>query len=280
MQYPDLERRLEELKKIEDIFSRRKFSETSNRIKMLRSLINEPIISITLKNEYYELLMIFAKEFSQRYNFGQEYRLQCFKEIADLMFGAATSNTPAKFRKSILELEPIFISLNNGKKIIDEIAQGLKNTDEKTFFHLLCYSYLIIVEGIFDELIRVIYFLSALKNGNDIPIEQLKRLETYDVYNKINPKPIILKNWIEKKHTRNAIGHATVYYEPSKKEVTFIDNYGKSEPFKETLQLNAFIEHLTELESASEAFILFTILLKVKDILFAETAFDYSIEDQ
>ena len=224
--------------------------------------------------EYYELLMLFAQEFSQKFEYGQEYRYQCFEEIASLMFGAVNSNTPSKFSKALSELEPFLVSLNNGKKTVSEIAQGLKGTDDKTCFHLICYSYLIIIEGIFDELIRVIYFLFSLRNGNSVSIDRLKKLEVRQIYDKIDPKPIILKNWSEKKHIRNAIGHAKVYYNQSKREITFVDDYGKFESFKKTFRWEEFIELLAELESASEAFILFTLLLKLHDLLFAPKMFD------
>jgi hypothetical protein len=274
MEYPDPERRIEELRRIEAIFNGRAFVGTASRIYALSFLIKDPTTQKALLKEYYDLLMIFAQEFSQKFSFGQEYRERCFEEIANLIFDAVVSTDPSKPRKSLSDLEPILVSLNKSKKTIDEISKVIQTvTRQEARFHLICYSYLIIVEGIFDELVRIIFFFSALKKGKEVTISDLTKMEVKDIFKKIEPKPIILKNWWEKKHIRNAIGHATVNYDLSKNQITFIDNYAEP-PFERNYRFQDFIEILAELESAAEAFILFMLLLKVKDVLFAEKAFD------
>ena len=240
MNYPDSKRRIEELKKLEAIFNKRAFLGTASKIYALSFSIEEPVPKRALTREYYELLMTFADEFSNRFPYGQEYRRKCFTEIADLIFKAVVSTEPSKFRKSFLDLEPILLSINRSKKTIDEISKALKGVGKEAGFHLICYSYLIITEGIFDEVARSLYFFSTFEKGEGIAIGKLMRMEVNTIYKKIEPKPIILRDWQEKKHIRNAIGHATVYYDLSNYKLTFIDNHGEV-TFQKTYTFRGFV---------------------------------------
>jgi len=61
-----------------------------------------------------------------------------------------------------------------------------------------------------------------------------------------------------------AIGHAEVYYDPSKNEVKFVD-----EPagYQETLTFQEFVEKALEIEDSISAFTYTMILLRLYDLI-------------
>lgn len=271
MHYTDVDKRILELRRTADVFKEKGFAETSSRLSALSLLLKDGISHKAMIQEYMDLLNLFGNEFKESLNFGNDYRWYCLKEIGDLIHDFVEAVEIAKVRESWSATFPIMQNLASGKRTIDEISQTFydKSIDRRTRFHLTCYSYLIIVEGTFDEVARIIFFLTALKNGDDVNIQEVQRLEVRDIYAKLNPKPTLLRNWEEKKHIRNAIGHATAYFDETNNTVRFVDNFVKSKPFDKTYRWEEFIEILSELQSSVSAFILFMVLYRVRDVLFA-----------
>jgi hypothetical protein len=272
LHYPDLDKRVQELKRIAGIFEIHGFFETASRIVAFETLLQESIPAKTKFKEFINLIELCEHEFGNQ-DVGGDHRRECFNQIGHLILDASVNNE-TDVRATLNEFRLMLQQINNGRKTVGEVSQFARNNNVEgiILFHLSCYSYVIIIEAIFDELARILFFLYSFKDGKRLTLEELQKLEVNYIYKKLEPKPAFLHNWKEKKHIRNAISHATAYYNDSSKSVRFIDNV--IEPFDRTMPISEFGEQLLELESSIDAFIFFMLLLKVNDILFCLNIFE------
>lgn len=266
MLYPDLDRRVQELRKIAEVFEKHSLFETASRVVAIEALLQEGVSQKAKFTEFIELLKLCEFEFGNQ-DVGGEYRRICFNQIGHAFLDVSV-NSGFDVRATINEFEILLLQITRGRKIVGEISDFARRNevDEVMLFHLTCYSYVIVVEATFDELARILFFVYSLKDGKKLTLEQLQGIEVSYIDKKLVPKPIFLHNWREKKHIRNAISHATAYYDEPKKSIRFVDNM--IEPFDKTMSFGEFGEQLLELESTIDAFIFFFLLLKVNDLLF------------
>lgn len=269
MRYLDAEKRISELRKIANVFKEKGFVKTENRLFVLSLLMKDDVNHDFMAQEHINLMNIFGNEFAEASGYGYEYRWNCIKEIGDLIHDLIEVIGVDKYRKTLSETISIITNLSQGKKTIDEINKILSNKsiDPSIHLHLTCYRYLVIIEGVFDELARIIFLFATLRDGKIMTVQEVQRLEVKDIYNQMTPKPAILKNWEEKKHIRNAIGHATAYFNQESNSIRFIDRLAKPVTFDKTYRWEEFIEILSELDSSISAFILFILLLIVRDLI-------------
>ena len=88
----------------------------------------------------------------------------------------------------------------------------------------------------FDEIARALYFFSKVTKSNIPKASKLAKKQVGDILNEFSTVPVFLENWEEKKHIRNAIAHATTYYDPVKDDVRFVDapsHYDKTKSLKD-----------------------------------------------
>lgn len=246
--------------------------ETASRIVAFELLLQETIPAKTKFKEFINLVELCEYEFGNQ-DVGGDYRRKCFNQISHLVLDASVNNR-TDVRATLNEFRFMLQQISSGRKTVGEISEFARNNivGDILLFHLTCYSYVIIIEATFDELARILFFLYSLKDGKRLSLEELQKIEVNYIYNKLEPKPAFLHNWKEKKHIRNAISHATAYYNDSSKSVRFIDNV--VEPFDRIMPISEFAEQLLELESSIDAFIFFMLLLKVNNILFSRNTFE------
>lgn len=224
---------------------------------------------------------ILEGEFVNSLSTGQQYRRDCFKEIKITAL-RAVERLANKFQDSNAVLLPI-------RQRMEEVDQNLipvsifynsivnqcstdtvRNEVLKPIrFHLAAYMYLVDVEGIFDELARIFYFLATAskyflpsKNGLD-------SLTAKQIACKLYPVPVFLRNLEIKLHLRNAIGHARAIYNVERDEIDFIDIdvYKGGPPFKKTYSLTQFEEFWMDFIDASAAFRFCVELLHLYDYI-------------
>jgi len=245
---------------------------TANEISSFAEILRLKEVSPDFLKNLDRLFNIFEKEFVESLPVGRSYRKRCFAEIEELVFKAIGRMQPV-FSQAILQLHPILISLNHGRQMTGYIAEELEKgmiQDRRIVFHLYCYAYLIMVEGIFDELARVLFFFKTVTKSNIPKTEDLKRMEVWDIFNKLGSTPVFLKNWKEKKSIRNAIGHATVYYDLEKNKIRFIDEQSS---YDRTLTLNQFTEMALELDDSVAAYTYIMMLLRLHDLILSTNPF-------
>jgi hypothetical protein len=278
LRFVDTDRRIQEIKASAELFEQRGFFLTASRIFALSVLLENKCHLKNIMTEFSYTLSTFQQEFGDKFQAGHDFRKAAFREINDLFRETAMAYKRIDCESPIADhVYSAVDRINHGKKMVDEIARFLKrfsfDTKEKVAcFHLACYSYVITVEGVFDEMARILYTFYALKNGESLTQERIQSFTVGEINSKINPKLTVFKDWDKKRHIRNAISHATVYYDLEKDRIRFVDNFG-SDHWSITLSWFEFIELLEELESSVESLQANLLLLKIGDYLFVDKAF-------
>jgi hypothetical protein len=214
----------------------------------------------------YDLL---EDEFVNTLPSGQDYRKECFKEMKITIL-RAVERLGYKFQDSTRVLVPILrrmIEVDRSLMPIADFYDALEdqciNDSNKCeylkpiMFHITAYMYMVDVEGIFDELSRIFYYLTKVSKSFAPTQAKLESLTTKRVADELKPyEPVFLREREIKTHLRNAIGHARAHYNSDKDEVHFVDvdiRNGK-DSFNETYPMSKFNDTWMELIDASAAF--------------------------
>jgi len=271
MLYSDSKRRIVEITKLSGLFQTKGYPKTAQAIHSFTAILKGDKIPGDFLKRLDSVFNLFHKEFEKRIPVGQQYRKDVFEEIANTTLKAIT-RMGADYPTALLSILPLFQSINRGTKITSQIGVFLssnKCTDKNVEFHLYCYIYLVFVEGIFDELARILYFLTVASPGNIPSLTDLERMSVYRIRRSLGSPFVFLKQWDDKKHIRNAIGHATATFDPTKDEVRFKDRNWDSG----IIPLKDFYRMALELEDAVWAFFYDFLLLKIYDFIASKDPF-------
>ena len=126
-----------------------------------------------------------------------------------------------------------------------------------------------IFEGIFDELARILCFLTVASPSSLPSVNSLESMTVNTIRSQLGSSFVFLRKWDDKRHIRNAIGHATAFYDPVKEEVQFIDRSWDSG----IIPLKEFVKMALELEDSIWAFFYTFLLLKIYDFIASQNPF-------
>ena len=271
MLYSDSERRIAEIVKLSDLFKHNGYAKTATHILSFTNILKGDNIPSDFLKRLDSVFKVFHIEFEKKIPVGQKYRKDVFEEIADTTL-KAIARLGKDYPKALMTIFPLFQALNRGTKITSQIGNFINSNkcgDKNVEFYLYCYTYLIIVEGIFDELARILYFLNIASPSNFPSLNSLERMTVDTIRNQLGSSFVFLKKWDDKRHIRNAIGHATAFYDPVKNEVRFIDRSWDSG----IIPLREFLKMALELEDSIWAFFYDFLLLKIYDFIASKTSF-------
>ena len=267
MLYPDSENRIEELNKLVELFKIKGHPKTAKEALSFADMLRESSFPLNLTSKFNGILKIFEEEFTNSLTEGKAYRAKVFNEVKEIVIGAFNRTHPEFFIK-YSEILPILNNIKNAKDVCGDIADETDSTKKsysKVDFYLTCYSYMILVEGIFDEICRALYFFSKLSKTNAPKASTVFEKQVRKIIKEFDPVPVFLENWEEKRHIRNAIAHATTYYDPVKDEVRFVDTLSPSH-YDKTMKFRDFLLIDLELEDLAESFLLILCLLGLLEL--------------
>lgn len=226
------------------------------------------------------LYNILEGEFINSLPTGQRYRRECFNEMKITIL-RAVERLEYKFQDStsllfpiIKRMEEVDHNLIPVSMFCNSMVNQLTDPDKydvikPILFHMSAYMYLVDVEGIFDELARIFYFLTKASKHFTPSKNGLDNLTAKQIAYELHPVPIFLRDLEIKLHLRNAIGHARATYNAERDEVHFtdVDVYNGRISFEETYSMTQFQEFWMELIDASAAFRFSVELLKLYDYI-------------
>ena len=281
MLYPDSGKRIEEINKLADLFAYKGYGLTEKEVRSFAEILNGDKIPADFLSRLDGLINLHRKEFETIVQVGQNYRKRCFEEIGGLII-SAIGRMRSDYAAALLTVYPLFQRLTAASKITGSLAEELAQKriqDKSAIFHIRCYSYLILIEGIFDELGRILYFLATIDKNNVPKIQELEKMNVWQILtalkNKQKSTPVFLERWKEKNHIRNSIGHARAEYNPSRDEVRFMDfsKTGKLTYDSTNIPFAKFAEMALEVEDSLTAFVNIFLLLKIYDFIASPSAF-------
>lgn len=133
--------------------------------------------------------------------------------------------------------------------------------DRPLLMHLLCFAYLIVMEGVYDQVVR---FLYAQHLGLAITNAEVKDIVDRFARDQIGIS--VIQAW--KQTVRNAIGHATYFFELQTEAIRFEDRRHNR---VETLSFTAFRELVGKATTVGTALMVVLILRVLVRMNFDET---------
>ena len=119
------------------------------------------------------------------------------------------------------------------------------------------------IEGIFDELYQIFYYLTKVSKHLAPTQAKLDRLSCLSwkkkvdaLYNELHYVPVFFQDCEDKAHLRNAIGHARAHYNVDKDDIHFVDvDFRKGKiSFNKTYTMDQFYDTWMELIDTYAAF--------------------------
>lgn len=202
MLHPDSERRIGDVINLAELLEQKRYHKTANEIRSFVEILKGKKVPEDLLKKMDSLFNLFQKEFEASLPVGQNFRKRCFEEIKSIVFGAIGRMGIIDFNQAILSTYPFLKRINFATKITGAIAEelnGKRITDKNVIFHLRCYAYLLLVEGIFDELARILYFLIKVSKNNVPSSGNLEKMTVWDILKRLGTTPVFLEKWEEKK---------------------------------------------------------------------------------
>ncbi len=281
MLHPDSKRRIEEIDKLASLFIDIGYPKTAREVREFAEILKGDRLPPDFLKKLDALIAFHQKEFEEYVAVGKDYRKRCFEEIRETII-EAIGRMRNDYAPALLTIYPIFRGLNSQNKVIGSIAEQLADgkLNKEMIFHLHCYAYLVLIEGVFDELARILYFLATVDRGNVPALRDLENLSVRKILDFFNNTkgitPVFLEKWEEKNHIRNSISHARTVYNPSKNEVRFVDidpRTGAISYDSGYIAFSKFAEMGLELEDSLTAFIHIFLLLKIYDFVAGSNPF-------
>lgn len=277
MLYPDSKRRISDILEASKLFKEKGYVKTATRIHSYIEILRGTETPENFLKELESLFAIFHREFERKLTVGQHYRKRIFQEVVRIVM-QAVKRMGSAFPQALLEVYPIFQRLSIGRGIVGAIAEEIMCggiSDKNVIFHLRCYTYLIIVEGIYDELSRLLHFLTVISPTNVLALKDLENLTVWEIMRQFGTRPVFLEDWEDKNHVRNAIGHARADYDPAKDTVQFTDiNMRDGTKWNSgVIPATKFYEKALELEDSIAAFYYTFMLLRMYDLILSKNPY-------
>jgi hypothetical protein len=271
MLYADSQKRIEHIQEIAEIYEKNSCMETAKEIRKYVSILEGNKIPDDFFKNWFSLFDLLGKEFESSLPVGQAYRKQCFDYVKNTIF-KANKQLDADYPTALMTIQPLLEKLNSSNKVTGAIADQLATKsikDPNILFHLHCYAYLVFVDGVFDELSRILYFF-AVVDKNKIPtLNDLEKLDIWGIIKALKVTPVFLKGWDYKNHIRNSIAHARASYDPNNNSVRFRDYNKKDDSTWDSgeMKFADFVEKALEIEDTLRAFYMVFLMFNAHDFI-------------
>jgi hypothetical protein len=280
MLWADSGKRKKSLMELVNLFHEKGYVKTSEKIIELSKILDLQKIPQDFEKQWASVALQFEKELAQGPT--AKFREGCFDDIARLVL-VAIRKIGKDFPTKLSEIYNLFHNMNVGGNTAEKIGDIIRNIKDPKLverrFYLLCFAYLIMVEGIFDECVRILYFLWVNSKGMGLKFQEVKEKKVKDINKEFIQSgffPTFLQNWEEKNHLRNSIGHARFEFHPNNNLMHFIDvnpQDGKMN-YNKFLNFDEFAKIALEIEDAKRAFMFFFLIIKMRDFILSPTPYN------
>jgi hypothetical protein len=200
----------------------------------------------------------------------REYREKCYtaleKTIDDMIGKLGLPKSSETFDRILPELERGAEALNNLGRIYLELIKS-KNLSESGNYYSMCFMYLVLVEGVYDENIRILYTFRKATDGVDTDYEAIKDKPIWKFEKDL--VPVFFEGYNDR--IRNAIAHAKFNYDDASKVMVFKDRANRVQPeYSKSLSLREFgIQCYAKVDDFCRLVIFYILLLGARDFVFS-----------
>jgi len=203
-----------------------------------------------------------------------KYRDGCYAALTKIIFEMIKVRGVPVSSKTF---ERVLPALERGNETLGNIAEiylalvASKRLSEKRRYYGLCFMYLISIEGLYDENIRILYILRKAAEGIDVNYEAIQQKSLW--FFKSDLDPVFFEGYNNR--IRNAIAHARFRFDDLGNKMIFKDIATKRQPgYRDELSLREFeIRYYNKIDSFCLLRTYYLLLLGVRDLAFAPRPF-------
>jgi len=287
LDHSDVENRRRELKETINILKTRGYNKTAVQISNLLPILDAETPPSDLTERFDSLFLAFEEDFVSNLPLIPEYGRKCLREIREIIYEKAWKKNNATIYSSLLtEICPLLESLNDVRDVENAISDLIRRSDITTeigregIAYLYLFLYQIYCEGIFDNLVRLLFAIHQLLQNRKIVLKDIDEKEFSDIIKTLENDGVqkwsFLRNWDEKRRVRNAIAHARFSYDPA--EGYHFENFNvqkyrdtrdkkKSCFWEREMQFEEFRKLALELDYPLQAFYFTFMLLRACELL-------------
>lgn len=203
-----------------------------------------------------------------------KYRDRCYVALEKTIIDMVKAKGVQASRKTFDKILPALQAGNQALSNLNEIALTLvapQSLSGKSRYYGLCFMYLISIEGLYDENIRILYIFRMATNGVDIDYEAIREKDLWSFKSELDP--VFFEGYNNR--IRNAIAHARFRFDDTKSRMIFQDKATKRQPeYSEELSFREFgIKYYGKIDSFCRLRTFYLLLLGVRDLIFASKPF-------
>jgi hypothetical protein len=202
-----------------------------------------------------------------------KYREKCYMALEKTINGMIQKLGPKSketFDKILPEVKTGTEALYNLGRIYLELVAS-KNLSESGRYYSICFMYLVLVEGVYDENIRILYTFRKATDGVSKDYESIKEADIRDFKTALDP--VFFEGYNDR--VRNAIAHAKFNYDDASKRMIFKDRATKARSeYSKSLSLREFgTQYYDKLDNFCRLVNFYFLLLGARDLVFADRPF-------
>ena len=179
----------------------------------------------SLKNE--------IRGYRQEYYKDPSFRESCYETIwKNVLRGMSAGQAP--FRELTKELVPLIEKILQNNKLLEDIVKVAERLDQKPKFYMICFYYLILMEGSFKNVMKNLLAMKRLKEGKGVTVtETLGLITEEEIEKERNLKEILPERLKSGNHRnlRNSIAHANFRYVDEENKMEFWDIYPETQKY-------------------------------------------------
>lgn len=252
------------------------FKDYPNTAKWISHLAETILMTKLTVNEVEYALKELIEAFKMEYIGSDEnahYREQCYNEYIKLIWEMVGKGNKVSF-DTFERLLPALKSSTTALSNISEIYQALvaaRDLSGKRRYFGLCFMYLIFVEGLYDEDIRILHSIKKASEGSNVDYDSIKDKSIGDFKSDLDG--VFFEGY--NRRLRNAIAHARFSFDDHTKKMTFSDYDPRSKSeWSETLSLKEFgIKYYGKIENLCRLHSRYMVLLGVRDLALMQKPF-------
>lgn len=270
-----LKERSKELDRVSTKFVEGGFPLTANWIKRLSKTLLLPRVTFgEALADWKDIEQTFKNEFIGS-DENWKYRERCYDALDKIVHDMIKARG---IQASSKTFEMILPALERGNEALSNIAEiylalvASKRLSEKRRYYGLCFMYLISVEGLYDENIKILYIFRKAAKGVDVDYDTISEDKSLWSF-KSELQPVFFEGYNNR--IRNAIAHAKFRFDDAKNKMIFKDIATKHQPeYRDELSLTEFaIKYYDKIDSFCRLRTFYMILLGVKDLIIAPRPF-------
>lgn len=240
--------------------------------KLAQNLLIPRVTLDEVVKDWEDIVQTFRSEFVGSGE-NSKYREQSYEDLVKIIWEVINK----RGTDSSKIFEKVLPALERGNEALANLAEiyltlvSSKNLSEKGRYYGLCFMYIILTEGVYDENIRILYILKKASTKLDMEYEAIQDKNLW--FFKKRLEPIFFEGWNNR--VRNAIAHARFRFDSATNKMTFKDIANKFEPeYSERLSLREFgNRYYDKIDSLCRLRSYYMLLLGVRDLIFAARPF-------